>query len=145
MILTRSALIAAFASVMVAPVQFVHDSRPLPDVPFEARHAGTGPGSESKDYGPLKAVIARPIRSVRIRYFDPQAFNRTTAESFVTKLIGSDTGSTHTHIFWAEGLGVPLVEAYLYSDDASFLGHLLAWQKRAVYQDAAGKWWFSAD
>ena len=80
-----------------------------------------------------------------MRDSDPQAFNRTTAESFVTKLLASDTGSTHTHIFWAESLSVPLVEAYLYSDDAAFLGHLLVWQKRAVYHDAAGKWWFSAD
>jgi len=144
-------------------IRFFHDPKPQPDVPREARHAGTVPlernqpkenkfnitfraAQDHKNYGALRNVIHGPITAIRIRYFDSEAFDRARAESFLKTVIESERGDTYTHIFWAEPLGVPVIEGYLYSEDfyPALPGYLLVWPGRAVYRDPHGKWWFTS-
>jgi hypothetical protein len=124
-------------------IRFFHDPKPEPNVPREALRAGTGE-AQDKNYGALRNVIHGPIMAIKIRYFDSKAFDRARAESFVKAVLESQRGDTYTHIFWAEGLGVPEIEGYLYSENLAYPGYLLVWPGRAVYRDPNGKWWFTS-
>lgn len=162
-------------------IRFIHDSRPLLGIPREARDAGTTPlddpspadrasgvtfrvAVDLKDYGALRNVIGAPVKTIRIRYFDPEQFDLATAQTYLTKLVEGKHGSTQTHVFWAEFLDFPLIEAYLYTENetldrmfserpgnvvylgqnAAYLGYLLVWHGgRMLYRDAKGQWWFS--
>jgi hypothetical protein len=157
----RPAGVSSYSQQSSGSIRFFHDPKPEPGIPREARDAGTVPAdqnelkenrsnitfrtaSDDKNYGPLRNVIHGPLMSIRIRYFDRESFDRARAESFLKKVLESEKGDTYTHIFWAEGLGVPAIEAYLQSEDLAYPGYLLVWSGRAVYQDPKGKWWFTA-
>ena len=99
---------------------------------------------DNKNYRALRNVIHGPITAIKIRYFDSEVFDPAGAESFLKAIIESERGDTYTHIFWAEGLGVPVIEGYLYSENLSNPGCLLVWPGRAVYRDSNGKWWFTS-
>ena len=155
------ALALCFFSVSRAQIQFVFDPKPDAGIPIEALHAGTVPDSQSKagksggnvefrivqddkDYGPLRQVMNDEIHWVKVRYYDPSLFKTEgDAQEYLTALLHSSKGSTHPHIFWAEGLGVPVLETTI-RHARGRPGKLLVWPYRAVYQDGNGKWWFTA-
>ena len=152
-------LALCLSTVSKGQIQFVFDPKPDPGVPMEALHAGTIPDPQSKtgksdvefrivqdekDYGPLRQVMKDPILWVKIRYYDPSLFKTEgDARKYLTALLDSNKGSTHPHIFWAEGLGVPTLETTV-RHTRGRPGKLLVWPYRAVYQDGNGKWWFTA-
>lgn len=99
---------------------------------------------DEKDYGPLQQVMKDEILWVKVRHYDPSLFKtQRDAQNYLSALLNSNKGSTHPHIFWAEGLGVPILETTI-GHARGRPGKLLVWPYRAVYRDANGKWWFTA-
>lgn len=142
-------------------IRFFYDPKPERGVPLEARDAGTAPDEPSqpnesksniafrtvrdlKDYGALRNVIHGSVAAIKIRYFDIGVIDRARVEPFLKALLASESGNTHSFVFWAEALGVPVIEAYIHFQDPSNPGYLLVWSGRAVYRDPSGKWWFTA-
>jgi hypothetical protein len=157
----RPADVSGYGQQSSRSIRFFHDPKPEPDIPPEAKHSGTVPleqneskeiksnisvraALDDKNYGALRNVIHGPLMAIKIRYFNSEAFDPAGAESFLKAVLESPKGDTYTHIFWAEGLGVPEIEAYLHSENLAYPGYLLVWSGRAVYRDPKGKWWFTA-
>ncbi len=142
-------------------IRFFYDPKPERGVPLAARDAGTAPHAPSppggstpniafrmvrdlKDYGALRNVIRGSVAAIKIRYFDAGVIDRARVEPFLKALLASESGNTHSFAFWAEALGVPMIEAYIHFQAPSNPGYLLVWSGRAVYRDPSGKWWFTA-
>ena len=140
-------------------VRVIHDPRPDPDIPREARSAGTTPDGDATagtrsnisfrivtdltDYGPLRKIITGDIHAITVRYYDGSFKDIVEVQSYLTSVLRSDKGSTNTFCPWAEMLGVPSVEATVQFTSGR-TGKWLVWrQGRSVYRDPDMKWWFT--
>lgn len=149
--LTKATLIAllfisintAFASE-VSP-RIVFDAAPDPGVPAEAIRAQR---SASSERAPVSKVVHENTDSVNVRYFSPQVFHDPAhLERYLRRLLALRNGFTTRIIHWAEGLGIPSIEATVrISDSIGRIGRgrLLVWPGRAAYQDSQGIWWFTS-
>ena len=164
--LARRLLCALLALVLAgalpaagAEINVIYDLRPEPDIPREARGAGTrldpdakgrpssnitfGIVDDLKDYGPLRNVMPQDIHAVTVRYYDGSFKDIQEVQRYLTSVLRSEKGSTTTHCPWAEALGVPAIEATIQFASGGAKGRLLLWrQVRLVYQDPGLKWWF---
>jgi len=149
------------ASVLPASgdeINVTYDLRPQPDIPREARGAGTRPDPDAKgrlssnitfgivddlkDYGPLRNVMPQGIHAVTVRYYDASFTDLQEVKRYLTSVLRSEKGSTTTYCPWAESLPVPAIEATIQFTSRA-KGRLLLWrQGRLVYQDPGLKWWF---
>ena len=140
-------------------IKFIYDHRPDPDIPREARFAGTKPDADSetnsrsnisfrivtdlKDYGPLRNIISNDIHSITVRYHDSSFKDIQEVQTYLTSVLRSEKGSTNTFCPWAELLPVPAVEATVQFTSGG-RGKWLLWrQGRSVYRDPDMKWWFT--
>lgn len=139
-------------------VLFHFDPRPEPGLPADAWDAGTEPDPQSDsevsnivfriipdgdEKGPLRDKIRGSIHAIKIRYFNDEYIDRAQVEPILRELLRSGETSTYTFPFWAEGLGFPLIEAYIHFRETAIPGYLLVWYKRVAYRDSDNTWWFS--
>jgi hypothetical protein len=118
------------ASVLPAScdeIDVTYDLRPQPDIPREARGAGTRPDPDAKgrpstnitfgivddlkDYGPLRNVMPQGIHAVTVRYYDASFTDLQEVKRYLTSVLRSEKGSTTTYCPWAESLPVPAIKA----------------------------------
>lgn len=140
-------------------IRIIYDPRPEPDIPREARAAGTTPDPDAKsgprsnitfgivtdlkDYGPVRNVIPRDIHAVSVRHYDGSFKDLQEVRRYLIAVLRSEKGSTTTYCPWAEMLPVPAIEATIQFASGG-KGRLLLWrQGRLVYQDPGQKWWFA--
>ena len=157
------AMLAVLVHASVLPasgdeINVTYDLRPQPDIPREARGAGTRPDPDAKgrpssnitfgivddlkDYGPLRNVMPQGIHAVTVRYYDASFTDLQEVKRYLTSVLRSEKGSTTTYCPWAESLPVPAIEATIQFTSGA-KGRLLLWrQGRLVYQDPGLKWWF---
>lgn len=138
-------------------------SQPAPDIPLDARGAGTVPdpnaargGSagvairlvpDSRDHGPFSAVATPGIAALEVTWWDPALFvTEAKAADFLRRLAKEPKGSTVTFVPWAQALGVPAVVANVDHAPGS-RGTLHVWygwpSVYGAYRDGSGTWWFS--
>jgi hypothetical protein len=137
-------------------IRVIYDLRPEPDIPSEARGAGTKPDpdvksgppfnitfaivTDLKDYSPLRNVMPPGIHAVTARYFDGSFKDIQEVQRYLTGVLRSEKGSTTTYCPWAESLPVPAIEATIQFTSGA-KGRLQLWrQGRPVYQDPGLKW-----
>ena len=152
--MSATALVAAQDQFKV-----IYDPRPDPDIPREARSAGTKPDSDSRsdshsnisfrivtdlnDYGPLRKIITNDIHGISVRYYDSSFKDIGEVQRFLGSVLRSEKGSTNTFCPWAEMLPVPSVEATVQFTTGR-RGKWLLWRYgRSVYRDPDMKWWFT--
>jgi hypothetical protein len=140
-------------------IKVIYDPRPEPDIPREARGAGTKPDPDTtsgprsniafgivtdlKDYGPLRNVMPWDIHAVSVRHHDGSFKDIEEVRRYLTAVLRSEKGSTTSYCPWAESLPVPAIEATIQFASGE-KGRLLLWrQGRLVYQDPGLKWWFA--
>jgi hypothetical protein len=136
--------------------------RPTPDIPADSRHAGTEPDPDAgkggpwevrfgtvrdlRDHGPLSTLVAGRIAALDVTWSDVALF-RTNAETedFLRALLTVPKGTTRTHVFWAQMLGVPSVVATVEHTQGA-RGSWRVWYAwpsiYCVYRDGRGAWWF---
>jgi len=82
-----------------------------------------------------------------VTWTDPRLFTpRDRAAEFLRRLLTSPSGSTYTHVPWAQAQHVPSVVATVRhaQGDAGSWHVWYAWPSiYAAYRDGAGTWWFS--
>jgi hypothetical protein len=139
-------------------ISVIYDQRPQPDIPREARGAGTrrdpdakgrpssnitfGIVDDLKDYGPLRNVMPQGIHAVTVRYYDGSFADLLEVKRYLTSVLRSDNGSTTSYCPWAGSLPVPAIEATIQFTSGA-KGRLLIWrQGRLVYQGPSLKLWF---
>jgi hypothetical protein len=146
-------------------VRFVepHRQQPPPaDLPPDARSSGTVPdpqpgrragGIEMRivrdvsDRGPLSRVISSRLQGLEVTWWDGGLFRGERAVAdFLSRLVGSNRGSTVGFVPWAQQLPVPSV-AMTVEETRGRRGRLLVWygwpSVYTAYQDGDGTWWFS--
>jgi hypothetical protein len=159
-VLAVAILIGAVAVPAAADeIRVIYDQRPEPDIPREARGAGTRPDPDASggprsnirfgivtdltDYGPPRNVMSRDIHAVTVRHYDGSFRDIQEVQRYLTSVLRSDKGSTTTFCPWAESLPVPAVEATIQFASGQ-TGRLLLWREgRLVYQDPDLRWWFA--
>lgn len=152
------------ASVEAIDITFTTSpTRPPADIPAGARGAGTvadggSPRSrrsniefrvvpDPSDRGSFSKVVAPQIRVLDVRWSDGTLLRtREATEEFLRRLVAEPTGSTHTHVPWAQMLGVPSVVADVkHIDGTTGSWHIwYGWPSvYAVYGNGGQAWWFS--
>lgn len=120
---------AAGVGVSDIEVAFVEPPvRPAPDIPPDARGAGTDPDPDAtnggasgirfrivrdpSDHGSLASIVAGRITALRVTWSEGTLFptNRET-DRFLRRLLTVPEGSTTTYVPWAQMLGRPSVVA----------------------------------
>lgn len=134
---------------------------PAPDLPLEARHAGTvpdpgaGPSAnitfriapDTNDYGPLARLVVGRVSGVDIEWLDPAVFKAdSVASAYVVQLLRAGGGSTNRMVPWAQMLPIPSILGAT-TETAGRRGSLRIWYAwpsvYAAYRDGDGRWWFS--
>lgn len=134
--------------------------RPTPDIPADARDAGTEADPDAakggasgirfrivrdpSDHGPLSNLVAGRITALNVTWSDGTLFttNRET-ENFLRRLLTVPQGSTRTHVPWAQMLGLPSVVATVqHTEGNGGSWHMwYSWPSiYCVYRDGSGKW-----
>src|SRR6266536_4635914 len=86
-----------------AEINIIYDLRPEPDIPREARGAGTRPDPDAKgrpstnitfgivddlkDYGPLRNVIPQGLHAVTVRYYDGSFRDIEEVQRYLTSVL----------------------------------------------------------
>lgn len=134
------------------------------DIPKAARRAGITPDPDAKkgpppqiefgivrdpgSHGALFNVVAGRIAAITVTWSDTGLLQTPQdTVQFLRRLLTTPTGSTYTHVPWAQMLGVPSVAATVNHTEGK-PGARLVWYGwpsiYCAYQDGAGKWWFAA-
>jgi hypothetical protein len=152
----------AASDVAVRFVEPYRQQQPPPDLPRDARLSGTEPdpqpgsragGIEMRivrdvtDRGPLSRVLSSRLQGLEVTWWDRGLFRGERAVAdFLSRLVGSNRGSTVGFVPWAQMLPVPSV-ATTVDEAQGRRGRLLIWYAwpsiYTSYQDADGAWWFS--
>jgi hypothetical protein len=134
---------------------------PDPDLPADARQAGTVPDTgagpsgnitfrivaDTRDHGPLSVLMTGRVSVVEVDWWDRALFKADAAvDAYVRRLLGASSGSTTTFVPWAQRLPVPSLTAITEERDGH-RGRLRVWYQwpsvYTAYQDGDGTWWFS--
>ncbi|HEY2994199.1 MAG TPA: hypothetical protein VGM22_15395 [Methylomirabilota bacterium] len=140
-----AAAVCVGAACAADTIQFATlQQAPPPDMPREARHAGP---VDSRDHGPLGALVARRLRTLEVTWWEPKVFvKQATVRDYLARLLVNPRGATVTFQPWAQRLPVANLAADVVETDGR-RGRLRLWHQQpsiyAVWHDADGRWWFA--
>jgi hypothetical protein len=154
------ALVALLAAGDVTVTFMDPPVQPPPGLSRAARDAGVerdpnaGSGSSNisfgivrdlADRGPLGRMVAGRISSLDVTWSDPALFRgRPETEDFLRRLLAAPSGSTLTHVPWAQALPVPSVVATVrhVEGDEGIWQIWYSWPSiYFAYRDGRGTWW----
>lgn len=133
----------AASDVAVRFVEPHRQQQPPPDLPADARPIAR----DVTDRGPLSRVLSSRLQGLDVTWWDRGLFRGERAVAdFLSRLVGSNRGSTVGFVPWAQMLPVPSV-ATAVDEAQGRRGRLLVWYAwpsiYTAYQDGDGAWWFS--
>ena len=116
-------------------IRVIYDQRPEPDIPREARGAGTKPDPDAKsgppsnitfgivtdlkDYGPLRNVMPRDIHAVRVRHYDGSFQDIQEVQRYLTSVLRSENEWTYLALLLALRKRISFVDkpTFVYNRD----------------------------